>query len=197
MPPQRLAPRLIGCLLVRTLPDGTRMSGRIVETEAYLGVKDAAAHTFGGRRTLRNEAMYGPPGTAYVYFTYGMHHCMNIVCGKVGEPVAVLVRALAPAEGLEAMRERRRAAPDRLLCAGPARLCKAMDIDLALNGADMCSGDALFVEVSPPFPARKLTRTSRVGVDYAGDWAKKPLRWLLTDDPNVSISASKNRRAFR
>jgi DNA-3-methyladenine glycosylase len=100
-----LAKVLLGQRLVRVLDDGTRLAGTIVETEAYLGVEDAAAHAFGGRRTARNEAMYARPGTAYVYFTYGMHYCMNVVCGTEEEPVAVLLRALEPTEGLDRMRE--------------------------------------------------------------------------------------------
>ena len=96
-----IAQRLIGSTLVRILDDGERLSGMIVETEAYLGVEDAAAHSFGGRRTARNEAMYAVGGTAYVYFTYGMHHCVNVVCGGIDEPVAVLIRALEPMEGME------------------------------------------------------------------------------------------------
>lgn len=105
--PVTMAKLLIGQRLVRILDDGTRLAGTIVETEAYLGVKDAAAHSFGGRRTPRNEAMYRAPGTLYVYFTYGMHHCMNVVCGAEDEPVAVLLRAMEPTEGLERMRELR------------------------------------------------------------------------------------------
>ena len=97
--PEKLARRLLGQRLVRTLGDGTRLAGIIVETEAYLGVRDRAAHSFGGRRTPRNESMFARPGTAYVYFTYGMHHCVNVVCGRRDEPVAVLIRALEPVEG--------------------------------------------------------------------------------------------------
>ena len=100
---EALARRLIGTTLVRTLSDGTQLMGTIVETEAYLGVHDRAAHSFGGRRTPRNESMYARAGTSYVYLIYGMYHCFNVVCGDVDEPTAVLIRALDPTHGLKAM----------------------------------------------------------------------------------------------
>ncbi len=182
-PPIALARALLGQRLVRTLPGGTRMSGRIVEVEAYLGVRDRAAHSFGGRRTQRNESMYAAPGTAYVYFTYGMHHCFNIVCGREGEPVAVLIRAIAPEEGIEAMRAHRAAsakAPksisDRLLCSGPARVCQALRIDRSLNGVDLCGSGPLFIEAAPG--VRNPVRSARIGVAYAQEWADRPLRFV-------------------
>jgi DNA-3-methyladenine glycosylase len=191
-PPRALARALLGHLLVRVLPDGTRLAGRIVETEAYLGVADRAAHSFGARRTPRNEAMYAAPGTAYVYFTYGMHHCFNIVCGKVSEPVAVLIRALEPTEGLDAMRRLVRADPragalvDAQLCAGPARLCRALGIDLRLNGAVLARGEGVFLERGAPFPKSAVRCTQRIGVGYAGEWARRPLRYLILGHPSVS-----------
>jgi DNA-3-methyladenine glycosylase len=188
MPAQKLAPRLIGCVLVRVLADGTRLSGRIIETEAYVGIKDAGCHSYRGRRTPRNEAMYARGGTAYVYFTYGMHWCMNIVCGKVDEPVAVLLRALEPLEGEERMRGlrsagRKAAGPLRTqdLCSGPAKLCAAMGIDRAMNGVDMLRSDALFIEMGPQRRGlmRGLTCGPRVGLsERAGEWREAPLRWL-------------------
>lgn len=191
-----LAVALLGKRLVRVLGDGTRLSGEIVETEAYLGVEDLAAHSAGGRRTARNEAMYGRPGTAYVYFTYGMHHCFNVVCGAEGEPAAVLVRALAPVEGVGVMRENRlRARPrgarsalrDVDLCSGPARLCAAMGIDLSFNGLDLVRGGGLFVECAGWSPgAGEVLNTARVGVGYAGRWAVAPLRWCVAGSPHVS-----------
>lgn len=185
--PQTLARKLLGCTLVRVLDDGSRLAGVIVETEAYLGIPDRAAHTYGGRRTPRNESMWGHPGTAYVYFTYGMHFCMNVVAGKAGDPVAVLIRALEPTEGLDEMRRlrgsgRRGPLPDHELCAGPARLCQALSIDRALDGLDLATPDApLSIE------RRKRTRLSdeqiasgpRIGVGYAGSWADRPLRFAV------------------
>lgn len=191
--PHILARRLLGQRLVRTREDGTRLSGTIVEVEAYLGVEDRAAHSFGGRRTARTEPMYGPPGTAYVYFTYGMHHCFNIVCGRVDEPVAVLIRALEPLEGVEAMRELRGVAAgagESKLCSGPARLCQALGIDLTLNRIDLVSDSRLSLERarSRPLPASRLVNTPRVGVGYAGPWARRLLRWHIRGNPHVSRS---------
>src|SRR5690606_2172802 len=133
--PVAVARSLLGQRLVRVAND-VRTAGLIVEVEAYLGVPDKAAHTSGGRRTPRNESMWGVGGRAYVYFTYGMHHCLNVVVGEAGHPVAVLLRALEPTQGLDAMRRRRpRARRDRDLCSGPGKLCQAMAIDRQLDGA--------------------------------------------------------------
>ncbi|MCC6677046.1 MAG: DNA-3-methyladenine glycosylase [Phycisphaerales bacterium] len=203
--PEALAPALLGQRLVRILPDGTRLAGLIVETEAYLGVEDRAAHSFGGRRTQRVKSMYQRPGTAYVYFTYGMHYCFNVVCGAVDEPVAVLIRALEPTEGLEAMRAARAGRPgkggmvaarrdparvvrDGELCSGPAKLCRAMSIDRSLDGADLVKDDRFFIETgrSADLEPRMIGRARRIGVDYAGDWARRELRWFVRGNPNVS-----------
>lgn len=189
--PALLARRLLGQRLVRALADGTRLAGTIVETEAYLGAEDRAAHTFGSRRTPRNEAMYGPPGTAYVYFTYGMHHCVNIVCGAVNEPVAVLLRALEPTEGLERMRTLRGLTPDApatALCSGPGKLCAALGIDRALNEDDLTVSDGLWVERvrARALPDDEVANTPRIGVDSAQEWAAKPLRWYIRGNPHAS-----------
>ena len=187
--PTDLARALIGQRLVRVLDDGTRLAGTIVETEAYLGEPDRAAHTFGGRRTRRNEAMYARAGTAYVYFTYGMHHCVNIVCGEVDEPVAVLIRALEPTEGLERMAAHRaRARRPRDLCSGPGKLCQALAIDRGLNGIDLTRDGRLFVEIvgDGPIEPGRLVNTPRIGVGSSGDWAHRPLRWALAGCEHVS-----------
>jgi DNA-3-methyladenine glycosylase len=195
--PVTVARRLLGQRLVRVLVDGTRLSGHIVEVEAYLGVHDRAAHSYGGRRTARNEAMYARPGTAYVYFTYGMHHCVNVVCGAEDEPVAVLLRAVEPSEGMDAMRRLRNGAPrraplrDREIASGPGRLCQAMGIDRCLNGIDLVEDNRLWIEL---VPGRLVSRADvvncpRVGVDSAGEWAHRPLRWYVRGNPNVSVPA--------
>lgn len=201
LPADVLAPTLLGAMLVRTLDDGERLVGRIVEVEAYLGVIDAASHAFGGRRTPRNESMYRRAGTAYVYFTYGMHHCFNVVCGEEGEPAAVLIRSVEPVHGSERMREMRARKPgksaaarvrtleDHQLCSGPAKLCQAFQIDRALDGADMVRESR--VQIAYAHTARldvsDVVRTSRVGVAYAGRWASAPLRWYLRSNRHVSV----------
>ncbi|MBX3380977.1 MAG: DNA-3-methyladenine glycosylase [Phycisphaeraceae bacterium] len=201
-----LAPALIGTRLVRRLDDGTLLSGIIVEVEAYIGVKDRASHAFGGRRTARNQAMYDEAGTAYVYFTYGMHYCMNIVCAERGVPQAVLLRALEPDPASHAiMRRYRGVESERLLCSGPGRLCQAMAIDRALNGIDLCTSEQAWVE-SVQSPAREVVRSKRIGIDSAGVWAKRLLRWSEKASRHVSkpvdgkrsvraaIRGSKNRK---
>ncbi len=194
--PVTLARRLLGQRLVRVLPAGERLSGIIVETEAYLGVKDRAAHSFGGRRTPRVEPMWGPPGHAYVYFTYGMHHCFNVVCGEIGEPVAVLVRALEPEEGVDAMRRLR--APggrksavlsDVSLCSGPAKLCQALGLDRRHSGLDLTGAPELFIERvrARPLPESQIGVGPRVGIDSAQDWRDKPLRFCVLESCHVSV----------
>ncbi|MGD2146983.1 MAG: DNA-3-methyladenine glycosylase, partial [Anaerolineae bacterium] len=128
-----VARELLECRLVRVL-DGTRLSGRIVEVEAYVGEEDRASHASPGR-TTRNAPMYGPAGHAYVYLIYGVHHCFNVVTDREAFPAAVLVRALEPLEGLEEMRERRGGRPDEQLTSGPGRLCEALAIDRRFDGA--------------------------------------------------------------
>ncbi len=186
--PVTVARRLLGQQLVRVLR-GRRLAGTIVEVEAYLGEKDAAAHTFRGRRTPRNESMYLAAGHAYVYFTYGMHHCLNAVCGAGDKGVAVLIRAIEPTEGLASMRTRRhRALRDEQLCSGPAKLTQALAIDRKLDGENMLRSDRLFIEKKRQrsIPANRVVCTPRIGVTYAGTWAKQPLRFHIRDSRYVS-----------
>lgn len=187
-----LARSLLGTRLVRVLPSGERLSGLIVETEAYLGTRDAASHAHRGKRTPRNESMYGPPGTAYVYFTYGMHYCLNVVCREQGVPEAVLLRAIEPDEGQVRMSLHRGIhtdAPPKHIASGPGRLARALAVDRGLDGADLIMGDALFIEAARADRHRRVRRTPRVGVDYAGDWATRRLRWLYPDSPCISQPA--------
>ena len=182
-----VARELIGLVLVRRLPDGTLLSGRIVETEAYTGPEDRASHASRGR-TARNEVMFGPPGRAYVYFIYGMHWCLNAVNERDGFPAAVLLRAIEPLDGIELVRAHRpKARKDTQLTSGPARLCQALAIDGGLNGADLClPASALFVE-DRGLPAGAVVAAARVGVGYAGEWAAKPFRFLDSRSPYVSV----------
>ena len=179
--PRDVAPELLNKVLVRD--DGR--AGRIVEVEAYLGPLDPASHTFRGR-TARNATMFGPPGHLYVYFTYGMHWCCNPVCGDVDEGVAVLLRALAPVEGAEAMFEARgpRIRRERDLCNGPAKLTQAMGITGADDGADLVTGDRglRIVDDGTP-PPTEPTVTRRIGISVAVD---EPWRYYVPGDPNVS-----------
>ena len=161
----------------------TRTAGRIVEVEAYVGPHDPACHAYGDRRTARTEQLYGPPGTAYVYFTYGMHWCLNAVTEAAGYPAAVLIRALEPLAGIETMRRRRRGVPDRQLCAGPARLCEALGVTGALNGASLQRGSLRILRAGRP--AGTVAVGPRVGITRAADW---PLRFYFKDSPWVSAA---------
>jgi DNA-3-methyladenine glycosylase len=194
-----VARELIGQRLVR-LDGGRRLSGWIVEAEAYIGQEDQACHARAGL-TRRNEVMWAAPGHAYVYFTYGMHWCLNVVTEPDGQPAAVLLRALAPAEGVATMRRRRALrrrvpsgrvagaarrsgrAPNSTegLTDGPAKLCQALGIDRRFNGHDLCSPAArLFIERAPAVPARAVLRGPRIGLDGVPEpWKSRPWRFRL------------------
>jgi DNA-3-methyladenine glycosylase len=180
-----VARELLGQRLVRVL-DGARLSGRIVEVEAYVGEEDQACHARCGR-TERNAPMYGPPGHAYVYFVYGMHHCLNVVTGREGYPAAILIRALEPLEGIEGMRARRGGRPDRQLTSGPARLCQALEVDRQFDGADLCAPDALlFLERDAAIPANAVAASPRVGVRGNEVAITIPWRFYIRDNRYVS-----------
>jgi DNA-3-methyladenine glycosylase len=193
--PRVVAPELLNKLLVRwdtTAPtdgvEATARVARIVEVEAYCGGEDPGSHAYRGE-TARNRTMFGPPGGLYVYFTYGMHWCANAVCGDEGVGVAVLLRAAAPVAGLEAMfAARPRARRERDLCSGPAKLCQALGLDRAFDGADLVDGDrgvAVCDDGTPP-PSRPH-QTTRIGLS-AG--AEHPWRWCVPGDPHVSGTAA-------
>ena len=141
--------------------------GRIVEAEAYIGEDDLACHASHGR-TPRTQVMYGPPGRAYVYFIYGMYHCLNVVTEREGHPAAVLIRALEPCEGRDLMRLRRPGRPDRELTNGPGKLCLALDIDKRLNGVDLTAHDGLFLEVGEPVDEPRIEASPRIGLKVSG-----------------------------
>jgi len=172
----------IGKILVRRTPEGLT-GGRIVECEAYRGPTDLAAHSSRGR-TKRTEAMFGPPGRAYVYLLYGVSWAFNIVVAKEGEPHAVLVRALEPTIGLDLMAARRGApAHSRLLTNGPGKLCHALGITRDDYGRDL-AGDELFLLDGP---RTAIARSPRINVDYAGDWAARPWRFFERGNRFVSV----------
>jgi DNA-3-methyladenine glycosylase len=161
------------------------VTGRIVEVEAYRGSDDAASHAFRGP-TRRNATMFGPPGHLYVYFTYGMHWCANVVTGPPGSGQAVLLRALAPVTGVDLMRSRRPTCRrDRDLCAGPARLCAALGIDVAMQGTDLTRRHpaAPWIGEDGDGAGFEIARSTRIGITKAADM---PWRWFVADDPHVS-----------
>jgi DNA-3-methyladenine glycosylase len=170
-----VARELLGQRLVRAWA-GQRISGRIVEVEAYIGQDDAACHASRGR-TARNAVMFGPPGHAYVYFIYGMHYCFNVVTEQEGFAAAVLVRALQPIEGLGIMRSRRRNQSDDWLTNGPAKLCAALAIDRALNGVDLVTGSELWVEEDDRLADAQVSTGVRIGV--RGDQRALTVPWRL------------------
>ena len=187
-----LAPQLLGMVIARQGADGL-VAGRIVEVEAYDGPEDRASHARAGR-TPRTAVMFGPAGHAYVYFVYGMHHCLNVVCGPDGVASAVLIRALEPIAGTDRMRARRGASggPELRLAAGPARLCQAMGIDRRDDGRDLL-GDGPLVLLAPgAVPATDggrsaIVRGPRVGVAYAGSgWADRAWRFGIRGHPSLS-----------
>lgn len=183
----QIARDLLGKLLVVPDEAGRRVSGTIVETEAYLGEIDRAAHSFGGRRTARNEVMYGDGGTAYVFFVYGMYFQFNVVCGVAGHPHAILIRGIEPVEGVDLMKLRRPAAKkERDLTSGPGKLCIALGIDRTFNGEDLVGGERVWIEENVPVRPDSIVTGKRVGIDYAGEDADLPLRFWLSGNPYVS-----------
>ena len=180
-----IARELLGKLLVVPDDQGRRVAGRIVECEAYLGLNDRAAHSFGGRRTARTEVMYAEAGHVYVFFVYGMHYQLNFVCGPRDHPHAILIRAIEPVEGVEIIRERRGKMADRNLTSGPGKLCNALSIDKSYNGGHI-EGERIWLEAGPNLPPGEVSRGPRVGVDYAGDDAHLPLRFWVAASPYIS-----------
>ena len=180
----QVAPLLLGKLLCHRTEEGLA-AGMIVEAEAYCGPEDDAAHSFGGRRTARTEAMFGPPGCAYIFRIYGMHCCFNVVTAAEGQPQAVLIRALEPVEGLELMAERRGTSDPLQLCSGPGKLCRALDIGMAQYGLALDS-EELFLAEYRDFSPGEINVSPRVNVDYAEVWRDAPLRFFLKDSPYVS-----------
>ena len=184
----KVAPDLLGKHLVR-LKDGERMIGRIVEVEAYRGSDDPASHAFRGL-TPRNAPMFGDPGHAYIYFTYGNHYCLNITTQKAGTPGAILLRALEPVEGIDVMRRFRPNVPDSELTNGPGKLTKALAIDKSLNEQDMTIKGPLFVE-DPGKDDLEIWRSTRVGIR---EGLERLWRFYIKGNPYVSKRGSVKER---
>ena len=186
-PAEEVAPDLLGRLLVRRI-GRQRLVLRLVEVEAYLGAPDRAAHAWNNRRTARNESLYLPGGHAYVYFIYGMHWCLNVVCGERDEGGAVLLRAGEPLRGETAMRVRRglagRVRPGDV-AGGPGKLAQALAVDRALDGARL-DGRELWLAAGEPLPRARIATGPRIGVAYAGEAASWSLRFAEAGNPHVS-----------
>ncbi len=180
-----IAKDLLGKLIVVPDTKGRRVSGMIVETEAYLGVTDRGSHSYAGRRTPRNEVMYANGGRSYVFFVYGMYNQFNVVTGAVGTPHAILIRAVEPVEAIEIMRERRGEMKDRNLTSGPGKLCIALAIDRGLNGESL-RGKRIWLEDHNSFTNDEIAIGKRIGIEYAGEDAEKPWRFWVGGNEYVS-----------
>jgi DNA-3-methyladenine glycosylase len=193
-PTLTLARRLLGCWLIHRTATGL-CGGRIVEVEAYLGPHDRGSHSYGGRMTERNRAMFGPKGHAYIYLIYGMYWCFNVVSGPIGKPQAILVRALEPVLGLDQMRENLGAAhaSAHSLCRGPGKLCRALGITGELYGEPLW-GDRLFLVPACRKRGEEIAASARINIAYAGPDATKPWRFFIRGNPCVSGPASLNRQ---
>lgn len=177
---------LLGMLLVREL-DGHRLSGVIVETEAYEGEEDLACHARSGK-TARNAVMYGPAGMAYIYFTYGMHWCLNAVTGKEGHPAAVLIRSIVPVEGREIIALNRSGQPERIWTDGPAKLCKGLSINGEMNGTDLCSGTSLLrIETGNPVEDDRVKQSPRIGIQNTPEpWRSLEWRFRVVETDRIA-----------
>jgi DNA-3-methyladenine glycosylase len=182
----QVAQELLGKRLIHQLPGGTRLAGRIVETEAYLGVEDPAAHVFGGRRTERTEAMYAEPGTSYVYFIYGVHFCLNVSTVARDVPEAVLIRALDPLEGVERMLAENPRSSRELLANGPGKLCRALHIAREQNALDMTTSQILWIEEDGALMDVPVIEGPRVGIGDRHDAVHWPLRFGIEGHPSLS-----------
>lgn len=163
--PLDVAPALLGAVLVHRHPDRGAIAGRIIEVEAYRGEEDQACHARVGR-TRRTSTMYGPPGRAYVYLIYGMYHMLNVVTWPEGQPSAVLIRGIEPITGIDRTSD------------GPGKLTRALGVDMGHNGVDL-RGTELFLVPGGLRPGETLATSRRIGVDYAGEWAERPWRFMI------------------
>lgn len=178
----QIAQDLLGKKLVVPTADDERVAGMIVETEAYLGAIDKAAHSYKNRRTTRTETMFALGGHSYIFFVYGIYFQFNVVVGKIDVPHAILIRAVEPVENIEIMRERRGAKmSDANLTSGPGKLCIALGIDKTFNGVDLL-GDKVWLEDFRTFSDKEISIGRRIGIDYAEEFAEKPWRFWVKDN---------------
>ncbi len=186
--PLVVAQELLGKIVVHETSEGVT-SGRVVETEAYLGPEDKASHAFGNLRTKRTQTQFGPKGHAYIYLIYGMYYCFNVTSGAVsGKPEAVLFRALEPLEGVELMMKRRPRAKGKKenLANGPGKLCQALGLTKVQNGADLTVPPFYIEDDGFAVSRDGVVQTTRIGVDYADDWKHKPWRFYIKGNSFVS-----------
>jgi DNA-3-methyladenine glycosylase len=189
----QIAKELLGKLLVVPTETGERVSAMIVETEAYLGVTDKAAHSYGNRRTKRTETMFAVGGTVYIFFIYGMYFQFNVVVDAKDVPHAILIRAVEPVENIEMMRRRRNAKSknpavktlDKNLTSGPGKLCIALGIGGSFNNENLL-GDRIWLEDLKTFLASEISTGKRIGIDYAEEFAEKPWRFWVKDNQFIS-----------
>lgn len=181
-----VARELLGQVLYRELLNGEILSGRIVETEAYLGLTDKACHSYGGRKTNRTCVMYENGGLAYVYLIYGMYHCLNVVTSVAGQPEAALIRALEPLRGIDFMKFKSRQNKIEKILNGPGKLCKVLEIDKKLNGHGIDSSPLWIGEGDKPSP-RQIVKSARINIGYAQEWAHQPLRFSIRHSPFISV----------
>ncbi|XP_063790280.1 DNA-3-methyladenine glycosylase [Pseudophryne corroboree] len=188
-----LAKSFLGQILVRRLPDGTELRGRIVETESYLGGEDEASHSRGGKQTERNVAMFMKPGTIYVYQIYGVYFCMNV--SSQGDGAAVLLRSIEPIEGLDTMRtfrnvrrsEQSKPLKDKELCNGPSKLCQAFAFEKSFDRRDLATDKSAWLEAGSSILEEDIASCARIGIGNAGEWTHKPLRFYIKDNKYVSV----------
>jgi DNA-3-methyladenine glycosylase len=189
----QIAQDLLGKLLVVPTAASERVSGMIVETEAYLGATDKAAHSYGNRRTARTETMFAVGGTAYIFFIYGMYFQFNVVVGAIDTPHAILIRGVEPVESIEMMRERRNIKSknpnqktlDKNLTSGPGKLCIALGIDKSFNNEDLL-GEKVWLEDFKTFSTEEIASGKRIGIDYAEEFVEKPWRFWVKENLFVS-----------
>lgn len=182
-----LAQELLGKYLVRQI-DKQKIITKIVETEAYMGPEDKAAHSYNNLRTLRTEVMFGRAGIAYVYMIYGMYYCLNVVAGKEGIPEAVLIRGVEPIKGLEILKKNRKIKSTKIqnLTNGPGKLCQALDIDKSLNGSDLILENDIYILDRGERPDIAISK--RINIGYAEEYVDKPWRFFIKDNNYVSRS---------